>query len=50
MKVFDTGFRQWTMLLPVSISSAVVISMIGIVLPLKKALKIKPAVVLKGAE
>ena len=50
MKVFDTGFRQWAMLLPVSISSAVIISMIGIVLPLKKALKIRPAVVLKGAE
>jgi putative ABC transport system permease protein len=50
IKVFSTGFEKRAMLLPVAMGSAVVIAVIGTLLPIRKALKIKPAVVLKGAE
>lgn len=50
VEVFNTGFQQRAMLLPVAISSAVLISTAGTILPIRKALGIKPAVVLKGLE
>jgi ABC-type antimicrobial peptide transport system permease subunit len=50
IKVFNTGFEQRALLLPVALGSAVIISVTGILIPIGKALKIKPAVVLKGAE
>ncbi len=50
MEVFNTGFEQSTMLFPAAIGSAVVISIAGTILPVRKALKVKPAIVLKGAE
>jgi putative ABC transport system permease protein len=50
IKVFDTGFEQKGLLFPVSIGSAIIISITGIILPIKKALGIKPGIVLKGAE
>ncbi len=50
LKVFNTGFEQKAILFPVAIGSAVLISIAGTVLPIKKALKIKPGIVLKGAE
>ena len=48
--VFSSGFERQDILLPFSIGSAVVISVAGTLLPLNKALRIKPGVVLKGAE
>ncbi len=50
VEVFNTGFQQNAMLLPIAIGSAVLISIAGTVIPVRKALRIKPAVVLKGAE
>ncbi|MBI4710453.1 MAG: FtsX-like permease family protein [Nitrospirae bacterium] len=50
LKVFNMGFEQRALLLPVAIGSAVLISIAGTVLPIKKALNIKPGLVLKGAE
>ncbi len=50
LTVFNTGFEKRAVLLPVAICSAIFISFIGIILPVRKALGIKPAVVLKGAE
>jgi putative ABC transport system permease protein len=50
MEVFNTGFRQRGMLMPIAIGSAVLISVSGTILPIRKALSVKPAVVLKGAE
>ena len=50
MEVFNAGFQQKEMLLPIAIGSAVLISIAGTILPIRKALNIKPAVVLKGAE
>ena len=47
--VFNTALEQRAMLLPVSIGSAIAISLAGIILPIKRALIIKPAVVLRGA-
>jgi putative ABC transport system permease protein len=47
--VFQTGFGQWVMLLPVALGSAVIIAAVGSILPIKKALQIKPGVVLRGA-
>jgi putative ABC transport system permease protein len=48
--VFNTAFEHGTMLFPLSLGSAVVISVAGTVLPLRKALRIRPGVVMKGAE
>ncbi len=50
MEVFNTGFEQRAMLLPIAIGSAVLISTAGTILPIRKALGVKPAVVLKGSE
>jgi putative ABC transport system permease protein len=50
LKVFDTMLDQRIMLLPVSLGSALFISVTGSIIPVRRALRIKPAVVLKGAE
>jgi putative ABC transport system permease protein len=49
MRVFDTALSQRALLLPVAIASALFISILGSLLPIRRALKIKPALVLKGA-
>jgi putative ABC transport system permease protein len=49
MEVFDTELVQRGLLFPVAICSAVVISVAGTILPIRKALKIKPGVVMRGA-
>lgn len=49
VEVFDTVLTQRAMLFPVSLSSALFIALLGSFLPIRKALGIKPAVVLKGA-
>jgi len=46
--VFGTAFEQHSVLLPISMVSSVIISIMGSYLPIKRALKIKPAVVLRG--
>ena len=48
--VFSTAFEQGPMLFPLAIGSALLISVVGTVLPVRKALLISPGVVLKGAE
>jgi putative ABC transport system permease protein len=48
--VFNAAFEQGAMLFPLAIGSAVIISVAGTVIPVRKALRIKPGVVLKGAE
>lgn len=47
-KVFGTGFEQRAILFPISMISSVVIAILGSYLPARKALGIRPAVVLKG--
>lgn len=49
MKVFNSGVGHKAMLLPVAIVIALLISVSGTILPIRRALGIKPAVVLKGA-
>ncbi len=48
IQVFNTGLEQKGILLPVSIIIATSITIIGTILPIKRALKIKPSIVLKG--
>lgn len=48
IQVFNTGLEQKGILLPVSIIIAISITIIGTILPIKRALKIKPSIVLKG--
>lgn len=50
LKVFNTTFEQRLILLPVTLAISLVISVSGTILPLKRALRIRPAVVLKGSE
>lgn len=50
MKVFQTGLEQRAMLLPVAIGNAILIAVAGTILPIRRALGIKPGIVLKGAE
>ncbi len=50
MKVFDAGLEQKGLLMPVAIGIALFISVSGTILPIKRALRIKAAIVLKGAE
>lgn len=50
LKVFDAVLTQTSILIPLSLGSALLISVTGTLLPIIRALKIKPAVVLKGAE
>jgi putative ABC transport system permease protein len=49
-KVFDTAIAGRFMLFPIAIGSALLISVLGSLAPIRRALKVKPAVVLKGAE
>lgn len=50
IKVFNTGLEQKAILFPISIGSAILIAAAGTVLPIRRALSIKPGIVLKGAE
>lgn len=50
IKVFNTAFEHRAVLFPVALGSALFISLSGMVLPIKRALRIKSAVVLKGSE
>ncbi|RMG04588.1 MAG: ABC transporter permease [Nitrospirae bacterium] len=47
-KVFGTGLEQRAILLPVSMLSSILIVVMGAYLPIRKALGIRPAIVLKG--
>lgn len=47
LKVFDAALVQRSMLLPIAIGSAIIISMGGIIIPIKRALRIKANSVLK---
>lgn len=49
MKVFNSGLEHKAFLLPIALGSALLISAAGTVLPIRYALRIKPAVVLKGS-
>ncbi len=48
--VFGTALHQKGILLPISIGVSEVISVMGVYLPIRRALTIKPAVVLKGGQ
>jgi putative ABC transport system permease protein len=48
IEVFNTGLVQRGLLFPVAIGSAVVISIAGTLLPIRKAFKIKPDVIMRG--
>ena len=50
MKVFNTGLEQRAILLPIAIGNAILIAVVGTILPIRRALGIKPGIVLKGAE
>jgi putative ABC transport system permease protein len=47
-QVFGMAFEQKGILLPISLGVAEVICMIGVYLPIRRALRIRPAIVLKG--
>ncbi len=47
-KVFGVGLKQRAFLFPVSLGMAILIAVMGAYLPIKRALDIRPAVVLKG--
>jgi putative ABC transport system permease protein len=49
-RVFDTAIAGRAMLFPIAILSALLISVLGSILPIRRALRVKPAIVLKGAE
>jgi putative ABC transport system permease protein len=49
-RVFDTAITERALLLPVALISATGISVLGSLAPIRRALKVKPAIVLKGAE
>lgn len=48
--VFNSGFEQRAELFLLAVGSAVLISIIGTVIPVRRALKIRPGIALKGAE
>lgn len=50
LRVFGTKLAQRTLLFPLSMSIALVIAVTGSLFPIARALRIKPAIVLKGAE
>ncbi len=47
-QVFGTAFQQKGILLPVSLGVAEAICLLGVYLPIRRALRIRPAIVLKG--
>jgi len=49
-KVFSAGLEHRAILMIIAVGSALLISVAGSLLPVRRALRIKPAVVLKGAE
>lgn len=49
-KVFSAAMEQRAILMLIAVGSALLISVAGSILPVRRALGIKPAVVLKGAE
>jgi putative ABC transport system permease protein len=50
VEVFGVGLKQMDMLFPIAVLSAILIAFAGTIMPLKKALSIKPALVMKGTE
>ena len=50
VKVFSSGFQLKSMLFPVAIGSAVLISIAGTIIPVRRAMQIRPGVVMRGAE
>jgi putative ABC transport system permease protein len=48
--VFGTALQQKGILLPVSMGASVLIAVMGVYLPIRRALAIRPAVVLKGGQ
>ena len=48
LKVFDAALAQRSMLLPIAIGSAIIISIGGIIIPIKRALRISANSALKG--
>ena len=48
--VFGTALEQKGILLPVSMGASVLIAVMGVYLPIRRALAIRPAVVLKGGQ
>jgi len=50
LRVFGTVLEQRVMLFPLSVGISLLIALLGSLLPISRALKIRPAVVLKGAE
>jgi putative ABC transport system permease protein len=49
-KVFGSGLEQRGILFPVSMAVSVLISVMGVYLPIRRALSIRPAIVLKGGQ
>lgn len=49
-KVFGSGLESRALLLPLSLFSGFLMNLAGVFIPLRKALSVKPAIVLKGAE
>lgn len=49
-KVFNTGLEQRAILFPIALANALVIAVAGTILPIRRALRIRPSIVLKGAE
>jgi hypothetical protein len=48
--VFGSALEQKGILLPISLGVSVCISLLGVYLPIRRALAIKPAIVLKGGQ
>jgi putative ABC transport system permease protein len=48
VEVFNTGLVQRGLLFPVAIGSAVIISVAGTILPIRKAFGIKPGIIMRG--
>ncbi|RMG66761.1 MAG: ABC transporter permease, partial [Nitrospirae bacterium] len=48
VKVFGTPLQQRAVLFPLSLGASVLISVLGAYLPIRKALAIRPALILKG--
>ena len=49
-KVFHAGLDQRAILLPIAIGSAIFIAVAGTILPIRKALSVKPNIVLRGGQ
>jgi putative ABC transport system permease protein len=50
LKVFSIAIAERGLLLPVALLSALIIAALGSLLPIRRALRVKPAVVLKGVQ